>query len=306
MTNTQNEFTGAVVVTTYGAKRTYRVTRVNFQFTPKTHYFTQGEGSAAAKISMLQYFQTQYGVKLTDPDQPLFEVEQKRGTIYLPPELCQMIGIPTEVRRDFRAMLDVKKAIFLRPDEKVGMANGLTQLIAESKTAKEWDLQLSVDPDQIEANILPRPYIIDPYKKPSPEPALISLEENPKKTLGSVVHQPLELKLIFVCCERDANDYAAWSFEQMQKAIGLFKTGQKFSLDPDNPTYVQLHNQATSKDFADAIKGQYDAYLKQDLEGKGKKPHITARSLWCIVVILPHKEDTRNDQYYKDIKDKIN
>lgn len=186
MNNAQAEFSGAVVVTTYGARRTYRITRVNFQYTPKTYNFTQGDGQTQ-KTSMLDYFQTQYGVKLTDPDQPLFEVEQKRGTIYLPPELCQMIGIPNDVRRDFRAMMEVKKAIFLRPDEKVEKASALTKMVAASKTAKEWDLQLSIDPDQIEAQILPRPYIIDPYKKSSEE-SYLSLEENPKKTLGSVVH----------------------------------------------------------------------------------------------------------------------
>jgi len=100
---------------------------------------------------MLEYFNRQYGVKIRDSNQPLLEVRQKRGTIYLPPELCTMVGIPTNVREDFHAMMAIKKSIFLDPTEKIHHMQELSKMIAGSAIAKEWDLQLSLDPDQIEA-----------------------------------------------------------------------------------------------------------------------------------------------------------
>jgi hypothetical protein len=36
-------------------------------------------------------------------------------------------------------------------------------LIGKSKEAKEWDLEFEAEPDRIEAKILQKPSIIDPY-----------------------------------------------------------------------------------------------------------------------------------------------
>jgi len=56
----------------------------------------------------VQYFKKQYNIARMNPKQPLLEIRQKRGTIYLPPELCTMVGIPTVIREDFRAMSQIK------------------------------------------------------------------------------------------------------------------------------------------------------------------------------------------------------
>lgn len=126
----QSVFQGAVVLANYGNYRTYRVNSVNFKLTPKTHKFVQGD--QGGETNMLQYFERVQKVKIRDPDQPLLEIVQKRGTIYLPPELCQMVGIPDDVRKDFFAMNEIKKAMFLRPDQKVEKASQLSSLISKT------------------------------------------------------------------------------------------------------------------------------------------------------------------------------
>lgn len=43
---------------------------------------------------------------------------------------------------------------------------GVSKLISNSKIAKDWGLELSADPDEIEAKILPRPEI---FISPNPK-----------------------------------------------------------------------------------------------------------------------------------------
>lgn len=82
--------------------------------TPKAYTFEQGEGRQ--KTNMLEYFVRTYDKKLQWPTQPLLEVVQKRGTIYLPPELCTLIGVPTDIRNNFMAMNDIRKSAQQKPD----------------------------------------------------------------------------------------------------------------------------------------------------------------------------------------------
>ena len=60
--------------------------------TPDKHFFDVGE--SAKKISMMEYFLKVYDLKITQVKQPLFEIKQKRSNIYMPPELCILVGIP--------------------------------------------------------------------------------------------------------------------------------------------------------------------------------------------------------------------
>jgi hypothetical protein len=144
---------------------------------------------------MVQYFKKQYGIERMNPKQPLLEIRQKRGIIYLPPELCTMVGIPTNIRENFKAMSEIKKSIFLNPAQKIEKITQVCSMIAKSTIARDWDLNLSVEPDVITAKILSRPTIVNPAGQTP-----ISLEENHKKTLGGIVHQPLFFKKWVVFC----------------------------------------------------------------------------------------------------------
>lgn len=49
---------------------------------------------------MVAYFKQQYDKEIKKLNQPLFEIKQKRQNIYLPPELCMLVGIPQKVREN--------------------------------------------------------------------------------------------------------------------------------------------------------------------------------------------------------------
>ena len=57
---------------------------------------------------MLDYFQKNYEKKITDPKQPLFEIKQKKQSIFLPPELCILVGIPPKIRENKKIMADIR------------------------------------------------------------------------------------------------------------------------------------------------------------------------------------------------------
>lgn len=104
------DFDGAIVMANYGQKRTYKVHCIRWDMNPETYLFDQGETSK--KISMLQYFQKAYECKIHDRRQPLFEIRQKKQNIYLPPELCILVGIPPKIRENKRIMADIRQSLF--------------------------------------------------------------------------------------------------------------------------------------------------------------------------------------------------
>jgi hypothetical protein len=79
------------VITKYGNKRSYKVSAIERKLTPLTCTFDSGKG---VKVSMAAYFLKTYNIKIQDTKQHLFFIQQKRGDIYLPPELCSLVGIP--------------------------------------------------------------------------------------------------------------------------------------------------------------------------------------------------------------------
>lgn len=94
----------------YGQKRTYKVNCIKWDMNPENYMFDQGDSQK--KISMLNYFQTAYGTKIMSRNQPLFEIKQKRQNIYLPPELCILVGIPPKIRENKRIMADIRQSLF--------------------------------------------------------------------------------------------------------------------------------------------------------------------------------------------------
>jgi hypothetical protein len=97
-----DEFKHAIVMACYGHHKTYKVSCVRWDMCPETSRFEQGE--AGQTISMVQYFRQQYDKQIMSLNQPLFEIKQKRQNIYLPPELCMLVGIPQKVRENKKTM----------------------------------------------------------------------------------------------------------------------------------------------------------------------------------------------------------
>ena len=114
-------------------------------------------------------------------------------------------------------MMDIRKSMFQQPHERIRSVIELSKTIGQSKDAKEWDLQFEIEPDRIEAKILPRPSIIDPYG-----PASKSLEDT--RVLNSIVHEPINFKkwAIF-CVDKDVENgkYLQDKFYALSSSKGL-------------------------------------------------------------------------------------
>jgi len=78
----------------------------------------------------------------------------------LPPELCILVGIPPKIRENKRIMADIRQSLFQRPDYRIKSISNLQRMIADSKEVKEWELNLNIEPDEIEAKVLKRPGIL--------------------------------------------------------------------------------------------------------------------------------------------------
>jgi hypothetical protein len=144
----------------YGPHRTYKVHTIKWAMNPKDYIFDHGD--ERARTNMIDYFLTAYNVKIFCMLQPLFEIRQKRQNIYLPPELCTLVGIPSKIRENKKVMADIRQSLFQKPHERIGSIKELNRMIADSKEVKEWNLEINVEPDRIEANILKRPQIYTP------------------------------------------------------------------------------------------------------------------------------------------------
>lgn len=83
------------VMTGWGAKRPYRVSRVRLDMNPLNAKFSNDGNS----VTVLEYFKDKYGITL-DPKQPLLEVgNREKDSILLPSQLCLIETIPEALRK---------------------------------------------------------------------------------------------------------------------------------------------------------------------------------------------------------------
>ena len=94
----------------YGPHRTYKVHQIKWNMNPEEYIFDHGD--ERARTNMIDYFKTAYNVTIKAKNQPLFEIRQKRQNIYLPPELCTLVGIPAKIRENKRIMADIRQSLF--------------------------------------------------------------------------------------------------------------------------------------------------------------------------------------------------
>jgi aubergine-like protein len=291
----------------YGQKRTYKVNRICWEMSPGTYTFDQGE-QGGKPVKMLDYFLKVYETKITDPKQPLFEIKQKKQNIYLPPELCILVGIPPKIRENKKVMADIRQSLFQRPDDRIKSITNLNNMIASSKEVKEWDLQINLQPDEIEAKVLSRPGILmfpspqptSPGVSPQPvEPSHKSLEDT--NILRQIVCQPVNFsKWAIFCLEKDIENgkYLQDKFYSLSESYGL-------NIFVDYGDIVSLHNRSQIEDFKDAINSYFKDYVQPDVKKKGTpSPKDPSAGVQFFLVIIP--DTLRQEHFYTAVKNKIN
>lgn len=56
-------------------------------------------------------------------------------------------------------MADIRQSLFQRPHERIKSIKDLNRTISQSKEVQDWNLEISFEPDTIEAKVLKRPQI---------------------------------------------------------------------------------------------------------------------------------------------------
>lgn len=172
-------------------------------------------------------------------------------------------------------------------------------MIADSKEVKEWELQINLEPDQIEAKILKRPGILmlpPPVQAPQVIPQIpgqpmpqISMQPQMQQPtaqvlddtniLRQIVSQPVNFqRWAIFCLEKDIENgkYLQDKFYSLSEQFGL-------NIFVDYGDIVSLHNRSSIEDFKDAINSYFKDYVEADLQGKGgrtgakKKPPVLAK-----------------------------
>lgn len=123
-------------------------------------------------------------------------------------------------------------------------------MIADSKEVQEWNLDINVEPDTIEARVLKRPAIFEGGKAYQSR-----LEDT--KILGTIVHQPIHFrKWAIFCLEKDVahGEYLNDRFYELSEQ-------RRFDIYVDYGDIVELSNKSGIEAFKDAIDDYYRAYV---------------------------------------------
>jgi hypothetical protein len=68
-----------------------------------------------------------------------------------------LVGIPAKIRESKKIMSEIRQSLFQKPPETIASIKDLNKLIANSKEVKDWNLDINLEPDTIEAKVLKRP-----------------------------------------------------------------------------------------------------------------------------------------------------
>jgi hypothetical protein len=201
------------------------------------------------------------------------------------------VGIPPKIRENKRIMADIRQSLFQRPEDRIKSISNLNRMIADSKEVKEWELQLNLEPDEIEAKVLKRPGILMfPSSQASGaggfQPTGQSLDDT--NILRQIVCQPVNFqKWAIFCLEKDIENgkYLQDKFYSLSESFGL-------NIFVDYGDIVSLHNRSSIEDFKDAINSYFRDYVEVD-NGKGprtqkKKPRDPNQPIvQFFLVIIP-------------------
>lgn len=161
-TNAKKALLGSVVLTRYNNK-TYRIDDINFDSSPMST-FQKGDRD----MSYLEYYETQYNIKINDPNQPLLiSMKQRRVAgkdapeelmFCLVPEICYLTGLRDDLRSDFKVMRDIATFTRVTPNQRVAALHKFNQNVNSNREARQiledWGLTLADHPERVSARLL--------------------------------------------------------------------------------------------------------------------------------------------------------
>ena len=236
---------GRTVVASYGNFRMWRISKVDFNSSPKKIITVSDKNGGQVKIPLLKYYEDQHGITIRDKDQPLLvSVDRRTRKEYLlVPELVQLAGLDDDLRSDYRVMKQLKDHTCLNPNQRMRAINDNVQPL--QKFLKERNINLDLNTD-VEGCVLPAPKLTFGDKSFTPEGNYI---------VNGKILKPVPIgKWLFVypeVCRKNAEFF-------LTKLAGCLK---KFNISAQRPMEVVLADTR-----AETLKNTIKAKIKSDIQ----------------------------------------
>lgn len=185
-------------------------------------------------------------------------------------------------------MADIRQSLFQRPHERIKSIKDLNRTISQSKEVQDWNLQISFEPDTIEAKVLKRPQIYQTISSAQPDKngmlpvGTKTLDDT--KILGTIVHQPIDFRKWAIFCLQKDVQHGEYINDKFFNLSG----DRKLDIYVDYGDIVELNNKSGIEAFKEAIDDYYLTYVcGKDANGKQLEKPKKTKDLYFFLIIMP-------------------
>jgi len=166
-------------------------------------------------------------------------------------------------------------------------------MISKSKELEKWNIDLKLNPDQLDAKVLKLPTIYDPMSK--------NEKTVDQQLLGSLVHEPMGfIKWGIFCLNKDL-DMA----KHIQDKFYNLSNTKDLKIYVEYADIIHLKDTAQIDDFKAAFDTYYKKTVKPDMEKTEKeKGKVDTKDIYFFFVIMPDR--IKQEHFYSALKHKIN
>lgn len=150
------EFKYSSVIANWGNKKAYIVKNVLFNTNPFVHTFKDNEGNVH---SIAEYYKKTYNMKISEKNQPLFEVHIGGKECHLPPEFCMIDGVPQTIRSNPQLMREVLSTTRRNPEQKLHEIQEFSRKLFDQKSLRDWGIEIEMQPVSMKTQVLPLPKV---------------------------------------------------------------------------------------------------------------------------------------------------
>lgn len=291
---------GEIVLTRYNNK-TYRIDDIDWAKNPTFKFEAnvrvngpERRETERKEVTLLQYYQQNYGIPIQDHGQPLLVSKPKKrdirarggddSPILLVPELCTRTGLSEEARADFRLMKDVAQFTRVAPESRM---KSLQMFMSDlnSKEPKEilegWNLEFEREAVHVTGRVLPPETIYHSAKvrySYSPANADWTKELRGQRLLTTVNME--DYMILFTGRDRNtAKDFID----------ALEKVGRPMGFGVGTPNAIQLENDRTDT-FLRNIRSNISSSTQMVivvLPGNRKDRYDSIKKLCCVEQPVP-------------------
>lgn len=156
---------GRIVMTQYNNK-TYKIDDIDWDSNPDCSFNTR-----KGDVTFMQYYETQYGIKIKDNKQPLLvslpsgkdkrraeQIGQEAKPALLVPELCIVTGVDDQMRMDFKFKKAIERYSKVGPEDRCSRIRNFVSTFRQQEKVyeklQEWAMDFNNEPASLDGRVL--------------------------------------------------------------------------------------------------------------------------------------------------------